>query len=217
MNISESLKDEEAMKIHVGRNSKLGYPSTRQSWHGQSPTRVPSRHSQNNRKMSPDASFRHSFSSRTRQQPHQMIQSQRVLHVENPVHAKLVAVNTHENRMRGHWSTGSLRMSPSGRPRFLSDTVVMNNRHCEYPSMNNNDVHENFQNNSNGNSRRNIVEREQRTDLRTGTDRRRSPPDYLTAIKHSQGALSYFYILYFFEKHKRYAFKFTLSITACSM
>ena len=185
MNISESLKGEEAMKIHVSQNAKLGYPSTRQSWHGQSPTRVPSRHSPTKKIITPNASFRHSFSSRSKHQQQQIFLSQRGTQVEKPVQAKLVAVNNHE-RMRGHWSTGSFRLPASGRPRLLSDTVVMNNRDHGYSSMNYN-VNGNFQDNFNGNFSGNVAVRAQGTDVRTGAERRRSPPDYLTAIKHSQG------------------------------
>jgi hypothetical protein len=179
VNIAESLNDEEAKKIHDGRNTKLGYPTTRRSWHGQSTARVSFRQSPTNKNIIPtNGSPRYSFSSISGQQ--------------QPVHAKLVAINNHEDRMRTHWSTGSLRLHASERPRLLSDTVVMN-RPRGYPSMNCN-VHPNFERNFNGSRSRNVEMAVQASDVGVRPERRRSPPDYLTAIKHSKGR---FCIIYF--------------------
>ena len=89
--------------------------------------------------------------------------------------------------MRPHRSTGSLRPFASERPRLLSDTVVMNRSHA-YPNRNCN-FHPNYEKNVNGSRSRNVG-RTQGWDVGKESDHRRSPPDYFTAIKHSQGTIS---------------------------
>lgn len=187
VNIAESFNDEETPKTHSSRSTKLGNPSTRQSWHGQSQTRVPSRHSPTNRTMTPmNGSTRHSFSSRSGPQQRQSVHFQRGTRDEKQVHFSLIPGNNH-HRLRNHWSTGSLRLSGSERPRVLPDTVVMNRPHG-HPSMKQT-VHPNFERNLNGIRNRNDG-RAQSWDADIRSERLRSPPDYLTAVKRSQGTVS---------------------------
>ena len=187
VNIAESFNDEE------GRSTKLGNPSTRQSWHGQSQTRVPSRHSPTNRTMTPmNGSNRHSFSSKSGPQQRQSVHFQRGTRDEKQVHSTLLPGSDH-HRLRNHWSTGSLRLSGSERPRVLPDTVVMNRPHG-HSSMKQT-VHPNFERNLNGIRNRNDG-RTQSWDADMRSERPRSPPDYLTAVKRSQGTVSSHFLVH---------------------
>ena len=206
VNIAESFNDEEETETHDGRSAKLGYASTRRSWHGQSPTRVLSCHSPPNRSTTPtNGSTRHSFSSRSGHQQRQNVQFQRGRRDEKQVHATLISGNNHQHRLRNLWSTGSLRLPGSERPRILPDNVVMNRPH-RYSSMNYN-AHSNFERNSNGNRNRNDG-RTQSWDAGIRSEPRRSPPDYLTAVNRSQGTDTDCYL----GKTKMFRFSFKLSI-----
>lgn len=176
--IAESLDDEELRLIDDGRKTKLGHPSTRQSWHGQSPTRFSSRFPERTKSAtSRNESLRYSHPSRS-EQP---LQFQR----EVQVHGKVVAVKD-QHRLNSHWSIGNLRPSSSEGLRLLSENTHINRPH-EHTCGN-------FISNAEANRNRDQIGRNigrPRTSAMGNTkESRRAPPDYFTAIKRSKGKVT---------------------------
>ena len=181
MNISESLDDEEENTSYNSRNTKLGQPSTRQSWHGHTPTRSYPRQNLTNTATTQGKRLpRYSLPSR--------LAHQQGCQLDKPVHAKLISVNNHQNRMHTHWSTGSLQQPAWEKPRLLSDSTVPN-RPRRITSMKSNGHPPSFERNVSDNKMINSG-RAPAPAVPLNSGRRRSPPDYLTAVKQSKGKYS---------------------------
>ncbi|XP_028412387.1 uncharacterized protein LOC114535207 [Dendronephthya gigantea] len=190
VNIAESLDDDRDRKFHDGWNNKMGYPSSRRSWHGQSSTRASNRYyptknivaasNGSGRYINPLCSTSHQrYASHSKNEARS----------EKPVHATLVSVNNHKNRGRTHWSTGSLRVPSKEEPCRLSNKVTKRSRLCGH-STSNIEFSPHFEKNFQGYQCRNFgrdqsVSR-QSSDIKLRSGRPRSPPVYATAMNNSQ-------------------------------
>lgn len=181
------------MKFHDGWYNKMGYPSSRRSWHGQSSTRASYRYyPTKNTVVASNGLGRYINPLCVRSHQRYASHSKSEARCEKPVHATLVSVNYHKNRGRTHRSTGSLRMPPKEEPCRLSNRVTTKrSRSCGH-STSNIEFSPHFEKTFQGYQRRNSGRDQsvsgQSSDvnkLRSG--RPRSPPGYITAMANSQG------------------------------